>query len=64
MDLRERVFAALNAAKENGHDMMEDDPGLIAADMINCSDRFENLSYEEQVDLQNYIIEWQESFLT
>jgi hypothetical protein len=60
--LREKVFAALNRAKENGYDQTADDPAMIAADMICCSDEFENLRDDEKVDLQDYIIEWQESF--
>jgi hypothetical protein len=64
MDLRERVFAALNRAKDNGYDWTEDDPAVIAADMIGCSDEFEKLRDDEKVELQDYIIEWQESFLT
>lgn len=60
--LRDRVFAALNRAKENGYDQTQDDPAVIAADMICCSDEFEGLREDERVDLQDYIIEWQESF--
>jgi hypothetical protein len=63
-NLRERVFAALNRAKENGYDWSEDDPALVAADMVGASDEFENLSEDEAVELQDYILEWQESFLT
>ena len=64
MNLRERVFAALNAARDNGYDWTEDDPATIAADVINCSGEFDNLRDDEQLELQDYIIEWQESFLT
>jgi hypothetical protein len=62
MELRERVFVALNSAVENGHDM-NGDAAIIAADLIG-SPRFEDLTDDEQVDLQDYIREWQESFLT
>jgi hypothetical protein len=62
MDLRERVFAALNRAKDNGTDWTEDDPGEVAAYLL-ANDGFDNLRDDEEVDLQDYIIEWQESFL-
>lgn len=61
-NLREQVFAALNRAKDNGFDWVNDDPAMIAADMIECSDEFANLRDDEAADLQVYIVEWQESF--
>lgn len=61
-NLRERTFAALNRAKDNGYDLSEDDPALVAADLLGCSDEFENLSEDEATELQDHIIEWQGSF--
>ena len=61
-DLREKVFAALNRAKENGYDLTQDDPDIVAADMMTCSDEFDNLRTDEQADLRDYVVEWQESF--
>jgi hypothetical protein len=61
-NLRERTFAALNRAKDNGYDLSEDDPALVAADLIGASDEFENLSDDEATELQAHIIEWQGSF--
>jgi hypothetical protein len=63
-DLRERVFAALNRAKENGYDQTAEDPELVVCDLIACSDEFESLRDDEMADLQDYIIEWQGSFTT
>lgn len=60
--LRDRVFAALNRAKDNGYDLAEDDPALVLADLLGCSDEFENLRDDEMSDVQDYIVEWQESF--
>jgi hypothetical protein len=60
MDLRERVFACLNGMAQNGHDMQED-AALIACDLL-AKQQFETLSDEDAADLQDYIIEWQESF--
>jgi len=62
MNLRERVFVALNTATENGYDM-DGDEAMIAADLLHCNADFENLREDEKVDLQDYIREWQASFL-
>ena len=62
MTLRERVFAALNGMVANGYeDTKTDDPALIAADLT-ASDEFGNLRDDEMVELQDFIVEWQESF--
>jgi hypothetical protein len=63
MDLRERVFAALNARLlvADVESVKEDDPALIACDLL-ALQQFENLRDDEQVELQDYIVEWQESF--
>lgn len=60
--LRDKVFAALNRAKDNGYDQTQDDPALVVCDLVGCSDEFENLRDDEMADLQDYIVEWQESF--
>jgi hypothetical protein len=59
MTLRERVFNALTTASENGYNMMED-ASLISADLLMCDASFEKLTDDEAVEVQGYIIEWQQ----
>jgi hypothetical protein len=57
--LREKVFASLDAATDNGYDMTGD-PSLIAVDMLTCDASFDNLSDDDAIALQEHIIDWQE----
>lgn len=57
-NLREKVFASLDTATENGYDMMEDS-AMIAADLLDCDATYEGLPEDQQVELGGYILEWQ-----
>jgi hypothetical protein len=60
MTLRDKVFAVLDTATQNGYDMMED-PSFIAADMLVCDADFEHLTDAEQVEVLEHVVAWQKT---
>lgn len=56
--LREKVFASLDNATENGYDMMED-ANMIAVDLMLCDATYDEVSDEDAASIEGYVIEWQ-----
>lgn len=58
--LREKVFASLDTAQENGYDMTGN-AGMIALDLLSCDATYEGLPEEKAVEVEGYVLEWQKA---
>ena len=62
MNTRDDIFALLDMLENTGHDISGGDAAIIAVDIIHEEFGYDHeVDVEEAVEIENYIIEWQEA---